>query len=724
MGRRRCCVLPPFVNAKRKKFGGHGFHPLETPPWNLPPEGIDTMTYRTVHPSRDRQTRLPLLAPGAAIAAFALVTLWVLLGASSLFADPLSMPWRAAGLNEREAAAHLLDRLAFGARPGEVDRVVEQGLEAWVEQQLAAALPEPVLERKLHRLKTLEMSPRQIADTYPNPGLVLMQAARAGVIDRENFQRGTQPSPPRGDPPQARNPERRQVMEWARQQGYRSQRELLRELGTWKVLSALYAENQLRQVMADFWSNHFYVSRADNEVRAFLLSYERDAVRPHVLGDFSTLLAATARHPAMLLYLDNARSTASKAAEKTFDRERFERRQRGGQGGFRGRGADSQRNPQQDRRRSTGLNENYARELLELHTLGVDGGYTQDDVVAVARAFTGWTVIPPGEGRQRVETMLRRNPQASRLVFFADLDGLFLFRADAHDAGPKTVLGRSLPEGRGIADGQDVLELVARHPSTATHLARKLATRFVSDQPPEALVQRLAATFTATDGDIPAVLRTLVQSPEFWSPTESRGQKIKSPFELVISALRATGSEVLDSRGVIQALERLGQPLWGYQAPTGYPDRADFWVNTGALLGRMNFGLALATGQLPGVRLDVTALLGGREPESAEEALAACLPLLLPERDPAETLRRLRPLVRDPRLAEKVDAKAPAPEEPSPMADPALEALLFPGLAQEGDAEGGEGWRRPPGKEASAQAHTALAQVVGVILGSPEFQRK
>jgi uncharacterized protein (DUF1800 family) len=710
-------VLPPLAKLERKESGGQGFHPLTTPPWNLPPEGIDTMTYCIVHPSRHRPTRSPLLAPATiATAAFALVTLWVLLGASSLLADPLAMPWRAAGLSEREAAAHLLDRLAFGARPGEVDRVVEQGLEAWVEQQLAAALPEPVLEGKLRRLKTLEMSPRQIADTYPNPGLVLMQAARAGVIDREGLQRGTQPGPPQENPPQDRNPERRKVMEWARQQGYRPQREVLQELAAWKVLSARYAENQLRQVMADFWSNHFYISRADNEVRSFLLSYERDAVRPHILGDFPTLLAATARHPAMLLYLDNARSTASEAAQKTFDRERFERRQRGGRGGFRGRGADSQRNPEGERRRSTGLNENYARELLELHTLGVEGGYTQEDVVAVARAFTGWTVIPPGEGRQRVEGMLRRNPQATRLGFVADLDGLFLFRADAHDAGPKTVLGRSFPEGRGIEDGQDVLGLVARHPSTATHLARKLAVRFVSDQPPEALVQRLAATFTATDGDIPAVLRTLVQSPEFWSPTESRGQKIKSPFELILSALRATGAEVLDARGVIQALERLGQPLWGYQAPTGYPDRADFWVNTGALLGRMNFGLALAMGRLPGVRLDVTALLEGREPESAEEALAACLPLLLPERDPEPTLRRLRPLVRDPRLAEKVDAKAPALEEPSPMTDPAMEAMLFPGL--EPESRGDAGWRL------AEKEPTALAQVVGVILGSPEFQRR
>jgi uncharacterized protein (DUF1800 family) len=673
--------------------------------------------------SRERHPLVAFLVLWTALIAFVLVTALALLGTASLLAaptfarEPLQLPWKEAGLSEPEAAAHLLDRFAFGARPGEVEQVVAEGLTIWMERQLAAARPEPALEARLRSFETLTMTPRQIADTYPNPGMVLMRATRAGVVDRESFQaapdRGASEAPAaaggRGGRGQGEmNPERRKVREWARSQGYRPQREMLEALASWKVLSALYAENQLEQVMADFWSNHFYISRADNEVRSFLLSYERDAVRPHVLGSFPELLAATARHPAMLLYLDNARSTAAEGARKTFDRERFQPRQRGG-GGFSGAG---ERRPEgaPGRQRSTGLNENYARELLELHTLGVDGGYTQEDVVEVARAFTGWTVIPPGEGRERVEGMLRRNPQAARMGFVADLDGLFLFRADAHDAGAKSVLGHALPGGRGIEDGEAVLGLVAHHSSTARHLARKLAVRFVSDAPPEALVERLAATFTATQGDIRRVLRTLVESSEFWSQEASRGQKIKSPFELAISALRATGAEVLDARGVVRALESLGQPLWGYQAPTGYPDRADFWVNTGALLGRMNFGLELAAGRVPGVRLDLPGLLAGREPESAEEALEAYLPLLLPERDLAETLPRLRPLVRDPRLAEKVDAKTPAGAPP--MADPEMEALLFPGLEEEPDVE--RGWGEP----------TAVAQVVGVILGSPEFQRR
>ncbi|RMH21384.1 MAG: DUF1800 domain-containing protein, partial [Acidobacteria bacterium] len=365
-------------------------------------------------------------------------------------------------------------------------------------------------------------------------------------------------------------------------------------------------------------------------------------------------------------------------------------------------------------RRPRGLNENYARELLELHTLGVDGGYDQQDVVEVARAFTGWTLVPPRQlidrrGAQRLEQA--RRMRGAGFVVGED----FLFRADAHDAGPKTVLGTKLAPGRGIEDGLQVLDLVARHPSTARHLATKLAVRFVSDQPPASLVDRLAETFTRTGGDLAAMVRTLAYSPEFWHPQEARRQKIKSPFELAASALRALDADAHHPRGVLHWIERMGQPLYAYQAPTGYPDRAEFWVNSGALLSRMNFALELGSGAIPGVRFDLLALNGGREPESLEEALEVYVPLLLPERDPRETVQRLAPVVRDPELGRKIAAADTTP------ASSAYDDWELPESA---DRPG----RRGPGRDLWAppppEPTGPLGHVVGVILGSPEFQRR
>jgi uncharacterized protein (DUF1800 family) len=270
-----------------------------------------------------------------------------------------------------------------------------------------------------------------------------------------------------------------------------------------------------------------------------------------------------------------------------------------------------------EERRPRGLNENYARELLELHTLGVDGGYTQDDVVAVARAFTGWTTYPPGPLRGEVEERIeraRRFPDAG-FVF----EESFLFRADAHDAGGKTILGRRYPAGRGIEDGVEVLDQLARHPSTARHLATRLAVRFVADEPPAALVDRLAASYLASGGDLRRLMRELVESPELWSP-DARHAKVKSPFELAASALRAVGAELRDPRPTLEWISRMGQPLYACQAPTGYPDHAEAWVNTGALVHRINFGAELAGGRIAGVDLDggapaseVAAFLGSPE---------------------------------------------------------------------------------------------------------------
>jgi uncharacterized protein (DUF1800 family) len=576
-------------------------------------------------------------------------------------------PWKQAGLTEHQAAAHLLSRFAYGPRPGEVDRVAGMGLERWFESQLAAELSDRRLEERLRELPALDMPSSRIAQTYPGPGRVLAEARRAGVLPEETDSEGLE---------EDRQDKRREVLRFARDQGYRSQRELLGQLMAQKLWRTVESENQLAEVMTDFWFNHFNVSSTDNQSRPHLLSYERDAIRPHALGRVRGLLGATARHPAMLLYLDNARSSASPESPTTLERTLERRpRRRGLAEPAEPTEMDEEMGETRKRRRPRGLNENYARELLELHTLGVDGGYTQKDVVEVARAFTGWSILPPETFRRDVERRVRR---ADRMGFQAD--GEFLFRADQHDAGEKTVLGRRLPSGRGIEDGEAVLDLLAVHPSTARHLAAKLAVRFVSDQPSKALVERLAAVYLESGGDVRRLLRAIVESPEFWAPA-AVGAKIKSPLELAASALRAADARVEDPRAALRWIAEMGQPLYACQAPTGYPDRAEAWVNTGSLLRRMNFGLQLAAGRVPGVELDLARLNGGREPDSRESALRTYAGLLMPGRDVEQAVKTLTPMANDPDLARKVDETS----------------------------------RRPP---------TPLEQVVGVILGSPEFQRR
>jgi uncharacterized protein (DUF1800 family) len=640
-------------------------------------------------------------------------------------APALHLPWKEAGLDERQAAAHLLNRFAFGPRPGEVETVVKMGLDRWLERQLAANLPDGEVERALRSLPALRMSTRDLARTYPSPGLVLLQARAAGVLPADLGRQELEA----GD----REALREKVRAFAAEQGYRSQRELLGQLMAQKLLRAAGSENQLAEVMTDFWFNHFNVSLTDGRSRPYLLSYERDAVRPHVLGRFRDLLGATAKSPAMLLYLDNAQSSAGEESPTTMERAIGRRRARVGMNGrgFFGRrrggppasgDAEMPGSPGR-RRRPRGLNENYARELMELHTLGVDGGYTQQDVVEVARAFTGWSLLPPGRLREMAERRLARAERAGGLGFRAE--GEFLFRADLHDAGEKTVLGVRFPAGRGVEDGEAVLDLLSSRRETARHLARKLAVRFVSDDPPQPLVDRLAEVYLATGGDVRRLLAALAASPEFWS-REAVGAKVKSPFELAASALRATGGEIGDPRETLKWIARMGQPLYAYQAPTGYPDRAETWVNTGSLLNRMSFGLQLAAGRVRGVDLDLPALNGGREPESRDEALRVYAALLLPGRDLSSTLKLLGPMVADPELSRKVDDAAPEdtgkgareadPDDELVYGDPERGAgrsiKIRDRLAEEGSQLRD---RRPP---------TPLEQVVGVILGSPEFQRR
>ena len=427
---------------------------------------------------------------------------------------------KAAGIpNDSGAVLHALNRLTFGPRADEVERVRRTGLAEWIDAQLnPARIDDATLERRLPR-------PPIDAPRFDSPAAFAKAPA-------------------------------------ARMEARRAARDAVGDLASVKLLRAAYSERQLEEVLVDFWFNHFNVFAGKGRTAIYLPDYEREAIRPFVLGRFRDLLGATAHHPAMLFYLDNWMSVDPDAAARQTQRRPNAAAQP------RRPGLAPQGRPGlvlQTRRK--GLNENYGRELLELHTLGVDGGYTQKDVIEVARAFTGWT-IAPGTNE-------------------------FRFARAMHDDGAKVVLGQTIKAGGGIEDGERVLDIVARHPSTAHHIAFELAQRFVSDEPPESLVTRAATRFKETDGDLREVVRTIVTSPEFFA-AEARNAKVKTPLEFVVSAVRATGSDEPNMQPMVRGLRELGMPLYGCQPPTGYDDTAATWISSGSLVARINLAQQLA----------------------------------------------------------------------------------------------------------------------------------
>jgi uncharacterized protein (DUF1800 family) len=469
---------------------------------------------------------------------------------------------------------HVLNRIGFGARPGDVARVREMGLAKYIDEQLAPErIPDTAMTARLAGFETLTLNSRALAKDYYVPAQMARREAQ-----RANAKNASKDPGDAGAPRESRTPEE---MELARKQ-----REPIVELNSQKILRAAYSDRQLQEVMTDFWFNHFNVFAGKGPTQQYLTEYERDAIRPRALGKFRDLLGATAKSPAMLFYLDNWQSVDPEAGERMAARRAFAQRRFGLMlPPRRNPNAPPQPNPPQKR----GLNENYGRELMELHTLGVDGGYTQQDVVNVARAFTGWTIDEPRQG------------------------GGFRFDPRLHDDREKIVLGHKIKGGGGQSDGEQVLDILAKQPATARFIATKLARRFVADTPPAGLVDRAAETFRNTGGDIREVVRTIVTSPEFFAADAYRA-KVKTPFEFVVSAVRATGSDVIEAAPLVQAVRQLGMPLYMCQPPTGYADRAEAWVNTGALLNRMNFALQLVSGRMRAVRMggaDVGASLGG-----------------------------------------------------------------------------------------------------------------
>jgi len=374
----------------------------------------------------------------------------------------------------------------------------------------------------------------------------------------------------------------------------------------------------------DFWFNHFNVFAGKGVDRWLLTSYERDAIRPHAMGKFRDLLEATAKSPAMLFYLDNWQSVDPRAWARLEQQRAMRQAYRARFGGPFGAPPMPGANANQGKKQERGLNENYGRELMELHTLGVDGGYSQQDVIEVARAFTGWSIRQP-----------QRDPQ-------------FFFDEQLHDPDPKMVLGHKI-DGGGMRDGEEVLDLLARDPHTARHISLEIARHFVSDDPPNALVDRMSQTYESTDGDIRAVLHTMIYSPEFWS-RESYRAKIKTPFELVASAARVVGAETDLPLTLVQWTGRIGEPLYQCQPPTGYADKADAWVSTGALLNRLNYSLALTGNRLAAVHTDIPSLLEADSGSKPDAVLDAAIGVLLSGEASPETRATLEKQMNDPRV--------------------------------------------------------------------------
>jgi uncharacterized protein (DUF1800 family) len=621
--------------------------------------------------------------------------------------DPVLKGLPITELSADEAILHALNRLAYGPRPGDVERIRQMGLANWIEQQLNPnSIDDKVMEARLQDFPSLKMSTARLIEEYPRPTPAERQAAKRAQAQMEEEQRRldraaqgaakTEPAsdasqnrpgaeadaPPaaqgnseavdNGSSPMKQEPEQEPTVAKRGGKGElfgagnpnglppafapdsRKPQRMVAELAMAKVVRAVYSERQLQQVLDDFWFNHFNVYVRKGEDLYYLTSYERDVIQPHTLGKFEDLLKATTKSPAMLFYLDNFLSVDPNAAQRLAQERAMRQQMR--YGGF-GRPfpfPPARRQQQKKLQNVRGLNENYGRELMELHTLGVDGGYTQKDVTEVARCFTGWTIDKPRK------------------------DATFKFDDRLHDPGTKYVLGKKIHAG-GMKDGEEVLDLLARHPSTAKFISTELARRFVSDTPPPELVARMARTFHDSDGDIKAVMHTMIWSPEFWS-REAYRAKIKSPFELVVSAARALGTDVDTPLPLVAWIGRIGEPLYQCQPPTGYSDKADAWVNTGALLNRLNFSLMLAENKMRGSRSDVGSLLGLESTKDPKDALDRAVQVFLGGQAAPTTVETLEKQLNNPQI---------------------LQAKLDDPVKQ-----------------------VDLGVVAGLVLGAPEFQRR
>jgi uncharacterized protein (DUF1800 family) len=617
-------------------------------------------------------------------------------------------------LTQEQRAIHALNRLTFGPRPGDLDHVLQVGVDKWIDRQLhPESIDDSALNARLAPLRTLKMSPKDLVQSFPSPGMVravfdgkaqLPNDALQAMVYRSQLSRlqiqqkakaaaGVATEATNTDE-NLRDQQKQTATALAKDllalpkdqriptlEGYSGdqllalgaaipgdlrekltadftpeQREAFQslnyppsvpvtELQVGKLLRAIYSERQLLEVMTDFWFNHFNVFINKDADQHYTTSYERDVIRPHALGKFRDLLIATAQSPAMLFYLDNWQSLGpdSKAAA-----------------GGKNKSPDPKR----------GLNENYAREIMELHTLSVDGGYSQNDIIELAKVLTGWTIENPGQA------------------------GGFVFDPRKHEPGDKHLLGETIHEN-GEQEGLEMLNRLAGSPQTAHFISKKLAERFVGDDPPESLVNHLSKRFLDSDGDIREVLLTLFTSPEFWSPQSYRA-KVKTPLEFVVSAVRASGADVANPYPLVQVLGKMGEPLYLMQPPTGYSMRADYWINSDALLDRLNFALQMTNSQLGGVKFDAPKLLSLGVLTDIQSADAGQVAVRDPE---------MRGADRAMSLLEWTLLQGDVSKQTQNLLEQKLQ-----------EQEAASPLMKDPVK--------GLAAISGILLGSPEFQRR
>jgi uncharacterized protein (DUF1800 family) len=551
-------------------------------------------------------------------------------------------------LTEGQATLQALNRLAFGPRPGDVQRIEKMGLEKWIDRQLnPSSIKDSALQERLAGFTTLKMPTSELLSRFEFPQ---MEAKRLGItvqqLQQDRQQKVQQEIADMRSSGQF-DPARAQLL---RIDG--TPQEILAQLSMAKLIRAVYSPRQLQERLDDFWFNHFNIYARKGPDLWYLPSYERNVIRPHAMGKFADLLEATAKSPAMLFFLDNWASVDPNAFRMNQEEMIARRRQMtlaracGFPGPFfnpiqvmrcqqaiaRQRQIDQQRQAQAARKKPVerGLNENYGRELMELHTIGVH--YTQADVISMAKVFTGWTIRQP-----------RRDPQ-------------FFFDARFHTPGPKTVLGYTINAG-GIKDGEQMLHDLANDPRTAHFICFEMARYFVMDQPPEPLVDRMAKEFLKSHGDIRQVMRTMIYSPEFWSLQAFRA-KVKTPFDLVASALRATGADARIPLPAVQWIARMGEPLYLCLPPNGYPDTAANWVSTGALLDRMNFAVILGSNHLAGTQVNYSQIFSPDAVNDPSQALDEAFATVLDNQETPETRDTLEKRLTGPQF---VPAKLGAP---------------------------------------------------------------
>jgi uncharacterized protein (DUF1800 family) len=603
-----------------------------------------------------------------------------------------------------EQIQQVLNRLAFGPRPGDAEKVRAMGIDKWIDAQLhPERIADPGADSIISKYAIYSMPTSDIIHDYGVVQQLQRQVKReagADSMDKRDARRDVIQQDPK-------------ALEAIRQtQG------LVGELQSAKLARAVNSERQLNEVMVDFWENHFSVFAGKGQTRLFLAQYDRDVIRPRALGKFRDLLGAVAKSPAMLFFLDNAQSAADSTEPTLARRPGFGGGRRGivarrpALGGGRGqqippalreryeKATPEEREQMLNRLKQQakrGLNENYARELMELHTLGVDGGYTQKDVQEVARALTGWT--------------------------FNRQTGEFQFNPAIHDAGAKVILGHKFPAGRGEEEGEEVLDLVARAPATARFITTKLARHFVSDEPPKTLVDRCADSFSKSDGDIRETVKCIVTSPEFFSRSAYR-VKVKTPFEVVASALRAVNAQPDFTPRTAQVVARLGQPIFGRQTPDGWPDRGDAWMNTGAILNRINFGLSVAAGQLPTARLTNWPMFDSLRVLPRDQQVDGVIKSMLGGQVSAET-RQVLISGENPMLAKggvANDANGMATMDSSSVTMGGGRPPARGAAKAEKDGKGFPRVQLPGfGRPVDLKG---LPQVVGLALGAPEFQRR